>query len=229
MRFAITLSAQNGSAACDYLRPSYVSFCQSVGLVPVLVPNNLLDPCAYVEALDVQGIILSGGGDIAPERYHQTNTASKDISAMRDETETHLLTMAVERNLPVFGICRGLQVINTFFGGSLVQDIPTEIGPTVDHDDSTHPVTIINVRVEEKIGAKTITVNSYHHQGVTQDILAPELDVFAVSQEDGLIEGVMHRTLPILGVQWHPERLLPSEAYDRRLIRAFLQGQFWER
>jgi putative glutamine amidotransferase len=151
------------------------------------------------------------------------------ISPIRDETETRLLGLAVDRNLPVFGICRGLQFINTFFGGGLVQDIPTEIGAAVDHDNnSTHLVTITDPRVEEKLGTNTITVNSFHHQGVTNDTLAPGLDVFAVSLPDGVIEGVMHRTLPILGVQWHPERVVPSDEFDRRLIRAFLQGHFWE-
>jgi putative glutamine amidotransferase len=228
MRFAITLSARHGDTSYDYLMPSYVPFCELIGLVPVLVPNNLIDPCAYIDQLDIQGIILSGGGDIDPEQYHQPNTASVGISPLRDETETRLLEMAVDRNLPVFGICRGFQFINTFFGGSLVQDIPTEIDAAINHDDNMHPVTITDARVEAKIGANTITVNSFHHQGVTQGTLAPGLDVFAVSQPDGMIEGLMHHTLPILGVQWHPEKLVPSEAFDRRLIRAFLQGQFWE-
>lgn len=228
MRFAITLSTRHGDSSYHYLMLDYVPFFEKLGVVVVLVPNNLSDPCAYIEALDVQGLILSGGGDIAPERYHQRNTASVNISPIRDETETRLMTMAVDRNLPVFGICRGLQFINTFFGGSLVQDIPTEITASINHDDNTHPVKITDPRVEAAIGANTIRVNSFHHQGVTQDILAPSLDVFAVSPPDGIIEGVMHRTLPVMGVQWHPERLVPSEEFDHCLVRAFLQGQFWK-
>jgi putative glutamine amidotransferase len=201
MRVAMTLSTRHDDPVYHYLLLDYVSFCEAMGLVPVLVPNNLSDPRAYVEALDVQGIILSGGGDIDPERYKQHNTASVSISPMRDDTETRLLELAVDRNLPVFGICRGLQFINTFFGGSLVQDIPTEIGATVNHDTSTHPVTITDPQVEEKLGAATIMVNSSHHQGVTLGTLAPGLDVFAVSQPDGVIEGLMHHSLPVLGVQ----------------------------
>jgi putative glutamine amidotransferase len=208
----------------------YVSFLERLGLVPILVPNTLADPRAYVRAVGAEGIILSGGGDIAPERYGQPNTASEDIAPARDETEYRLLELAVERRLPVFGICRGIQVLNVFFGGGLIQDIPAQLHSPINHDgEGTHPVTIIDPRIERVVEHGELHVNSYHHQGVTADLLAPDLEVFAVSEADGVVEGVLHRTLPVIGVQWHPERLTPSRESDERLIRQWLErGAFWK-
>jgi putative glutamine amidotransferase len=215
----------------DLIGDYYVSFLEKLGLVPILVPNTLADPRAYVTAVGAEGIVLSGGGDLAPERYGQPNTASEDIAPARDETEYRLLELAVERRLPVFGICRGIQVLNVFFGGGLIQDIPAQLHSPISHDgEATHPVAIVDPRVEHVVEHGELHVNSYHHQGVTADLLAPDLEVFAVSEVDGVVEGVLHRTLPVIGVQWHPERPdTPSRESDARLIRRWLErGTFWQ-
>ncbi len=207
MKFAVTMSAhQAGSASYDFLKQTYVPFLESVGVVPVLVPNVIADPAAYMQALGVEGLLLTGGGDIDPARYHQPNSASEDISERRDSTETILLQSAVERRLPVFCICRGLQMLNVFFGGGLVQDIPTQCATAIPHDGpAIHPVTISDPAVAEPLGTSRFQTNSYHHQGISREYLAPDLRVFAAT-EDGIIEGLIHPTLPIMGVQWHPER-----------------------
>jgi putative glutamine amidotransferase len=226
MRVAVSMS--HSDAGRDFIGQHYVSYLEKLGLTPILVPNSLADVHSFVTAVGAEAIVLSGGGDIAPERYGQPNTASEDIAPARDETEVRLLELAVERRLPVFGICRGIQVLNVFFGGGLVQDIPTQLHSPITHDgEATHPVTIVDARVERVVERDELHVNSYHHQGVTADLLAPDLEVFAVSEVDGVIEGVLHRTLPVIGVQWHPERPTPSRESDERLIRRWLeQGQF---
>jgi putative glutamine amidotransferase len=222
MRVAVSMS--HNPAGRDFIGQYYVPYLEKLGLVPILVPNTLADLHTYVTAVGAEGIVLSGGGDLAPERYGQPNTASEEISPARDETEYRLLELAVERRLPVFGICRGIQVLNVFFGGGLIQDIPAQLHSPISHDgEATHPVTIVDPRLERVVERGELHVNSYHHQGVTADLLAPDLEVFAICEADGVIEGVLHRTLPVIGVQWHPERPTPSRESDERLIRRWLE------
>lgn len=228
--FAVSISTRlNGSTYdFDYIQSRYVPFLESLDILPVLIPNNSSDPCAYVGALDADGLILTGGGDLAPDRYGQPNAGSVSIVPNRDRTEYCLLAMAVRQRLPVLGICRGLQVINVYFGGGLVQDIPTAIGGSIQHDDGPgHAVRIVDERVRRATGVDMLDVNSHHHQAVTAQTLAPVMDVFAICEPDGVIEGMLHHSLPVLCVQWHPERPTPSEAFDHTLFTRFLEGPFW--
>lgn len=225
-KLAITLSF-GPQRQRDYLSHTYAKYFEALGAVAVPVPNVLADPVAYVEALDLDGLILSGGGDIAPALYGADDTHCDEIAPPRDRTEWALLGWAVERQKPVMGICRGMQVINVYFGGALVQDIPALVSPAVPHADSTHPIALTHARLAETLGAPEIHVNSHHHQGMTAATLAPDLEKLAVSEEDGVIEALWHRALPVLGVQWHPERPSPSAHADRRLIGAWLDGSLW--
>lgn len=228
MKCAVTLSASADPSPRDFLRHTYVPYLEQLGILPVPVPNVLSDPVAWAAALGVEGIVLTGGGDVAPERYGQPNTASSEVSPARDTTEFRLLEMAVARRLPVLGICRGIQVLNVFFGGGLVQDIAAELHSPVAHNgEAFHRVTVVDPRVASVIGTRALEVNSSHHQAVTAAVLAPDLTVFAICEADGVIEGVLHRALPVLGVQWHPERPSPSREHDLRLLRRFLAGAFW--
>jgi putative glutamine amidotransferase len=124
-----------------------------------------------------------------------------------------------------------MQMINVYFGGQLVQDIPSQLNSPIPHDHAPegHPLTITDARFAQVIQAEQIVVNTFHHQGVTADRLAPDLDSFAVCAADGIIEGIAHRRYPVLGVQWHPERPSPSREQDARLFRRFLkEGAFWQ-
>ena len=210
MRYAVTLSVRPDNQPSDYLNHNYITYLQSFGLIPVMIPNVIENPCDYVEALDVQGIILSGGNDVDPARYAHDNGGSQSISFERDQLEIKLLQMAVERNIPVLGICRGMQVINVFFGGTLIQDIPTQVEGAYEHHKRVpHPITITDPGFARLMEVEHLSVNSSHHQGVTVATLAPDLDVFAVADDQKLIEGVVHPRHRILGTQWHLER--PSE------------------
>jgi len=209
----------------DYLRRAYVRLLQEIGVTPLLVPNALDDPQGYVMALRVEGLVLTGGGDVAPTRYGQANDGSRGIAPERDETEWRLLDLALAQGWPVLGICRGLQVLNLYLGGSLIQDLPAHKGRFLPHDsDDPHPVRLVDAAVSALLNAETLLTNTYHHQGVTAAELSSELIPFAVCS-DGVIEGVRHRTLPLLAVQWHPERPTPSAQADRRLLSAFLRGE----
>jgi putative glutamine amidotransferase len=231
MKFALSISTKPDTdrpeSGYDFLRYDYVPFLQKLNVWPVLIPNHLSGLRDYLAALDVDGVLLTGGGDIAPEYYGQPNTASREITPTRDQIETDLLNWAVEHQRPVLGICRGIQMINVFFGGGLIQDIPSQLHSPINHDNGDpHPVHLTDPRMRAAVGAEELRVNSYHHQGVTPDLLAPGLEAVACCAEDGLIEAVIHRAHPILGVQWHPERPTPSHDADRRLFQHFLQGKF---
>ncbi|NLX11792.1 MAG: type 1 glutamine amidotransferase [Chloroflexi bacterium] len=223
----ITMSAQHHERGRDLLQHTYLPYLMPFGIIPVLIPNVLPDPAAYADALGIEALILTGGGDVDPAHYHQPLNGSDNISPARDATELRLLARAVERGCPVLGICRGMQVINVFFGGGLVQDIPTQIGRAVNHDNAEHAVRIVDPDLARLLAAGRLTVNSFHHQGVTAATLAPPLDVFALCDDDGMIEGIRHPAHPILGVQWHPERSSPSAEADRRLIEAVLHRRLW--
>ena len=159
-------------------------------------------------------LLLPGGGDVEPWRYGQSNTASRGLEPERDTAELMLLERFTAAGKPVLGICRGIQVINVFFGGTLCQDLPGH--SAVDGHDSFHTVRTARSPLLAVCGP-LCRVNSAHHQAAD----APGRGLRAVQwAEDGAVEAVCHDCLPVWGVQWHPERL-PGEL-GGRLLRAFL-------
>lgn len=182
-------------------------------LVPV--PDNMIEPL-----LDhVDGIVLSGGGDIEAHRYGGEDLESLyDTSFDRDEFEIELVRAVARRRTPTLAICRGMQVVNVALGGTLIQDIPTEIG-SADHTVIGHAVfnghQRVNLeegsKVARVIGATQLEVNSIHHQAVRS--LAPDLRAVGWA-EDGVVEAIEHQDgdWPLLAVQWHPEYLIDDPA-----------------
>lgn len=227
MRFGFTLNVACDREPLDALNHSYISFFQNLGLTPILVPNVLVDFISYINSLDLQGIILTGGNDISPERYGYDSLTSSSASELRDCAENELLQIAIEKHLLVLGICRGLQSINVFFGGRLIPDIRSALGTTVNHVGNCHTNSLTDVRIKNLLGLDELVVNSFHNQGITASVLAPALEVFAVCSGDGLIEGILHPIYPIMGIQWHPERPGSSTHHDRRLIQSFIEGALW--
>ena len=224
MIIAVSMTHRAGDYALDGIAPRYLALLDELELIPALIPNHVPNPAGMAEALSAQAVLLVGGGDVAPEEYGQPNTASQAIVPQRDATERALLRYATDRRLPVIGICRGFQMINVFFGGGLVQDIATQHPGAIAHDGADpHPVALVDAAIAALVGAPVLTVNSFHHQGVTPANLAPGLQPFALAP-DGIIEGMQHRTLPVLAMQWHPERPSPSHDLDRALLRRFLAG-----
>lgn len=148
------------------------------------------------------GLVLPGGYDINPKLYKQKNKASKNIHNKLDRLQYSVLDKFVQEKKPVLGICRGCQMINIYFGGTLNQDIKKhrgKKGSTVKHD-----TTIVENSVLESLYGRTMKVNSRHHQCIDQQ----GVNLLTVQRaSDGRIEAVEHDELPILGVQWHPEEM----------------------
>ena len=195
------------------LNAPYIGAITAAGGIPILIPLSL-DDDAWRAVFDrVDGLLLPGGGDIDFRRYSNEQQAElRAIDQDRDRLELALTQTAVAEQKPFLAICRGHQVLNVAMGGTLWQDIYSQMPNAVMHDFSRsyprhhigHTVTVTaGSKLAHLLPDRTIPVNSIHHQGVYE--LAPGLAVSARS-EDGLIEGLELPDHPFaIGVQWHPE------------------------
>jgi len=184
----------------------YVESVRRAGGEPlVLDPTD--DPAASLDRVDA--LLLSGGLDVDPALYGEAPHPTTEVDAVRDRFEIPLSREAVARDMPIFAICRGVQVMNVAAGGTLVQDIPTSVTTELTHsidvpkDRIAHPVRMTpGTRLAASLGAST-AVNSRHHQAVGR--VAPSFVVSAVS-EDGVVEAIERPASTFcVGVQWHPE------------------------
>jgi len=147
-------------------------------------------------------LCLAGGGDLLPNFYRKSNVFSFNVDPKKDIAEFRLLNDFIIKNKPIIGICRGLQVINVFFNGTLIQNI---LGHSqINNKDTTHKVFCLKNSIYYEKFSPKITVNSAHHQAI--EVLGDNLVVDMVSN-DGIIEAIHHKTLPIIAYQFHPERL----------------------
>ncbi len=174
------------------------------------------------DAACADALLLTGGGDLAPACYGQALSGAEAIDAARDARELALVRDFLARGLPVLGICRGLQVVNVFFGGTLRQHI--EGHSQIDGRDRLHAVCAEKGLLRALYGPR-FTVNSAHHQSA--DRLGEGLCVLARA-DDGTVEALAHETLPVFAVQWHPERLCgafarPDAADGAALFAALLR------
>lgn len=206
---------------------SYGDALDQAGGLPVIVCADRAEGLEQLADL-AQGLCLSGGVDVAPERYGQTrHAASWEIDLWRDALEWRLCDLFVARRKPILGICRGLQLLNVYFGGSLVQDLPAQRG--LPHPNHTmHPVETAEGSWLRAAYGPSFPVNSYHHQAI--DRLGEGLLATATADAGQVIEGVEHETLPVAAVQWHPERMTGARRYDPEgpdmgaLFERFCQG-----
>ncbi len=196
---------------------------------------RVVDPStAIATALDgVGALLLTGGDDVSPERYGEDRHPSVvEVAAARDEFEIALTAEALRRDLPILAICRGVQVLNVARGGSLVQDIPSQIAGAIEHSPPQLPPWGIGheVRVESHsllaelmrdrlIGTDRLDVNSRHHQSVK--VVAPGFRIVATAL-DGVIEAIEEPHARFcLGVQWHPENFWRTGEF-RSLFAGFV-------
>ena len=183
----------------------WVDYAQGViaaGGVPVFLPLTL-DPAEIIPRLD--GLLMSGGADIDPKRYGaEPEPELQSIEPARDEFELKILELVYECELPVAGICRGLQILNVHAGGSLYQDVPPHSVRDKAPSTRVHDITTEKGSILEKLYGEKLEVNSLHHQSIKT--LGKHFSASATSN-DGIVEGIEHSQLPIVAVQWHPEML----------------------
>jgi len=167
------------------------------------------------------GVVLTGGNSISPqdnERYIATSDCSKE----RDSTSMTLLKYAIAQDIPVLGICRGMQQINLYFGGYIERNIK-DISK-INHDKgNSHLVNVVGEKNIGMFGVGSFKVNSYHTQGVSTESLSKSLNVFLKS-EDNLVEGLFHPYYKIAGIIYHPEREVLQDPVTDRLVEIFKSG-----
>lgn len=187
----------------DCLDQAWTLLLEGIGFDPILLPNRLNAATTYVDSLDLDGFILTSGNDL-------TAVENPSVPAPeRDQFERSILDYAIDSQTPVLGICRGLELLNDYFGGDLVH---------VDgHVAADHRVDFTSTADLDFLPT-TATVNSYHDYGIDQDRLANELTAFAHAP-DGSIEGVFHEEFLLWGIMWHPERDQPVTDLDQQLIK----------
>ena len=182
----------------DIKAQNYVDAVSQLGAEPT---------AAYLPKVDTSydGLILCGGADMHPKYYGEEIDGSVGIDLARDEAEVALLKAYVEAGKPILGICRGHQLINVFFGGSLYQDIAeSELHKRENDQDKVHLVSAASDSMLARLYGESFYVNSAHHQALKD--LGQGLRATAY-WNDRHVEAIEHTELPIIGVQWHPERM----------------------
>jgi len=220
----ITTYAPREGLARFSLPVEYVHAVRRAGALPWLIAPGEPRLAELLALLD--GLVLSGGGDLDPEFYGGAqHPALYGIDRERDGMELELARLALERKLPTLGICRGCQVINVAFGGSLIEHLPDEVGEEVAHrgsapgTSSLHAVELARgSRVAQIIGERAPVTSSSHHQALRR--VAADFEVTARAA-DGTIEAVERRDHPFyLAVQWHPEETASADPGQQRLFDA---------
>ena len=209
---------------------AYVRGVTETGGMPVLISPTITDDMLRAIYEDLHGLLLTGGVDVDPDLYGESQHPKLGrLDKDRDRVEVQLARWAFDDGLPIFGICRGIQILNVAMGGTLYQDIESQVEAAIHHactdeprDWIAHPVQITGEsRLAEVMGQTEIGVNSLHHQAINS--LSSQFRIVAQAP-DGIIEGIerLDDTF-FLAVQWHPEELV-SQMPHRALFQALVEA-----
>ena len=225
-------SARPPNLSLFSITPNYVQAAALGGGAPVIIPPHLEEEKlrAIIEHLD--GLILSGGGDILPALFGEKDLGLLwGVDEQRDRAELALAQWAMAEGVPLLAICRGVQVLNVAAGGTLIQDIPTQVPDALSHSTiagrplstAAHTVEVATgSQLAALVGAGELGVNSAHHQAV--NVVGAGLTVTARAP-DGIIEGLEAHDHPFcIGVQWHPEVMIESCPVMRRLFEGLIEA-----
>jgi putative glutamine amidotransferase len=195
----------------DCLDQAWTGLLEGWGYTPVPLATTVKSPRSYLDQFDLDGLVLTSGNDLA-----HLDDATYPVPE-RDEFETAALEWALGQKVPVLGVCRGLELLNHYFGGSLA--------PVDDHVDTTHAVSFdLDERLEfdQMKWPDKIPVNSYHDYGIPEDAVGDEF-VPVGTASDETVECLVHPEHPVVGIMWHPERETPSTDVDRQLFAALFR------
>ncbi len=190
----------------------------SLGLIPVPIPNRLTDVAGFCDVLRIDGIVLTGGNNVSGHVYGHQSFLAEGSSAVRDQTEVALIDFAIAHEVPLVAWCRGLQMMQVYFGGQLCG---TE-GSRVGHVATVHEVEITTDFHREIAQSSALQVNSYHDYGVRRSELVAPLREFAVEPIDGFVEAAYHPDLPMAACQWHPERPGGPTSFNSALMKSLI-------
>jgi N5-(cytidine 5'-diphosphoramidyl)-L-glutamine hydrolase len=193
------VKAQKYPELRDAISHEWIPFLEKIGVLPILIPNTLDDVSSYLNLMDLNGLILSGGDDMGDY-------------PIRDKTEKKIIEFGIKSNIPIFGVCRGMQILNNYFHGSTTKNSG--------HVGNSHNVQITTQKFLQLLKIDLIKVNSFHNNTISQSTLGKELEPFAIFDKDDTIEGFIHKKYPIIGVMWHPER-------DQNLINTLMLKDFF--
>ncbi|MGH2561650.1 MAG: gamma-glutamyl-gamma-aminobutyrate hydrolase family protein [Thermomicrobiales bacterium] len=214
------------------LSRNYVESVAAAGAIPIILPLQDDHAAPLLDLVD--GVILSGGADVEPALYgdSEVHPTTYGVSPLRDRFEIELVHAAIERDMPMLCICRGIQVLNVALGGTLIQDVADQYGKTIEHRqqdagiDSAEPGHRVQAEsgghLEALFGTTDIPVNSFHHQAIRDP--APGLRIEGCA-DDGLIEAVSVPTASFaIGLQWHPEGMCQRYELQRRPFLALVEA-----
>ena len=216
----------------EYVRDNYTRSVFRAGGLPIILPMSSHEPVVLDEYLtNLDGLLFTGGEDVDPKHYGEdVRAVCEKIDPDRDDFELGLARRALERGIPTFGICRGIQLMNVACGGTLFQDLTERPGTKPEHRTKgeeraqlRHGVRILpDTRLREIVGSEEVKVTSTHHQIINR--LGNDLRVSGLG-DDGTIEAIEHPDHPFfLAVQWHPERMADHHPDQLALFQALVQA-----
>ena len=217
-----------GSIEKAFVNRTYVDSVVRAGGVPFVMPICKDENIIKKMIENVDGVIMTGGVDIHPFRFNEEPKPKiGEISKERDDFDFLIMKHAFEKNKPIFGICRGIQLINVFFGGTLIQDINSQKNTNILHsqtaprDIATHKIKIKKDSVIFDIFGKSAEVNSFHHQAIGK--LSKDFKITSAAN-DGIIESIEFKKKDrfILGVQWHPECMTEKDEKMQNIFSMFV-------
>lgn len=214
MRYAVVTSRQSKDSHNQdifQIEGKYTDYLYQFDLQPLVVSNCV--NIGAIELLQPAMILLTGGGDIPAEYY--ISSVESDPQPRRDQIEKSLIRFAVHNDIPLLGICRGMQMINGYLGGKIERNI-----------DNVHPIAVDH-RIKTVLGDEEFDINSFHRDVILENLLSKELRVVMRHKEYPHIEAFTSDKHRILGLQWHPERLAQNSegfAFSAQLVTNLLKG-----
>lgn len=202
-----------GPKTLTYIENDMARYLTQEGVLPVLIPD--VEEALLLPILkEIDGFVFQGGTDLAPETFGETPIGTWKGDRTRDIYELKLFELALKSGKPILGICRGMQLMNVYFGGTLYQDTSSQLDQVLEHrnanqyDKVAHKIQFSEGKILSKIypDEPADRINSVHHQSIKT--LGKNLEILAESPEDGIIEAVGYNKAPdgwVMGVQWHPE------------------------
>ena len=184
----------------DAVSHDWPKFLEKIHAFPIIIPNSITKSKEFFDKMDLDGFVLTGGDNIGD-------------NIERDKIEKSIIEYGIKNKLPIFGVCRGMQVINYYFGGN------TEKSSNNKHVKNDHLVEIQKNNFSKINSNDSFKVNSYHHNIIKEKFLGKNLVSFALTKNDRTVEGFFHKNLSIMGVMWHPER--QQKPFDKSLFDKF--------